>query len=31
MRNMPRKTFTAIAERTVWEKVTEGGAGIRWD
>ena len=28
---MPKKRLTAIADRAVWEKVTKGGAGTRWD
>ena len=28
---MPKKRLTAIADRTVWEKVRKGRAGIRWD
>ena len=31
MRSMPKKRLPAIADRAVWEKVTEGRAGIRWD
>ena len=31
VRNMPKKGLPAIAKRTVWEKVTKGRAGIRWD
>ena len=30
-RNMPKKWLPAIADRAVWEKVTKGGAGTRWD
>ena len=30
-RSMPKKTLLAIADRAVWEKVTKGRAGIRWD
>ena len=30
-RNMPKTRLSAIADRAVWEKVTEGRAGIRWD
>ena len=28
---MPKKRLPAIANRAVWEKVTKGRAGIRWD
>ena len=28
---MPKKRLPAIADRTVWEKVTKRRAGIRWD
>ena len=28
---MPKKRLPAIADRAVWEKVTKGRAGIRWD
>ena len=31
VRNMPKKRLPAIADRDVWEKVTKGRAGIRWD
>ena len=31
VRNMPKKRLPAIADRAVWEKVTKGRAGIRWD
>ena len=31
VRNMPKKRLPAIADRAVWEKVTKGLAGIRWD
>ena len=31
VRSMPKKRLPAIADRAVWEKVTEGRAGIRWD
>ena len=31
LRNMPNKMLPAIADRAVWEKVTKGRAGIRWD
>ena len=30
-RNMPKKRLPAIVDRAVWEKVTEGRAGISWD
>ena len=30
-RNMSKKRLPAIADRAVWEKVTKGRAGIRWD
>ena len=28
---MPKKRLPAISDRAVWEKVTKGRAGIRWD
>ena len=28
---MPQKRLPAIADRAVWEKLTKGRAGIRWD
>ena len=28
---MPKKRLTAIVDKYVWEKVTKGRAGIRWD
>ena len=28
---MPEKRLPAIADRAVWEKITKGRAGIRWD
>ena len=28
---MPKKRLPAIVDRAVWEKVTRGRAGIRWD
>ena len=28
---MPKKRLTAIVNKYVWEKVTKGRAGIRWD
>ena len=31
VRNMTKKRLPAIAGRAVWEKVTKGRAGIRWD
>ena len=31
VRNMPKKRLPAIADRDVWEKVTKGRAGIRWN
>ena len=31
IRNMPEKRLPAIADRAVWEKITRGRAGIRWD
>ena len=31
VRNMPKKKLQAKADRTVWEKVAKGRAGIRWD
>ena len=31
VRNMPQKRLPAIADRAVWEKLTKGRAGIRWD
>ena len=30
-RNMPKKGMPAIADGAVWEKITKGRAGIRWD
>ena len=30
-RSMPKKRLPAIADSAVWEKVTKGRAGIRWD
>ena len=30
-RNMPKKRLPAIADRAIWEKVTKGRAGTRWD
>ena len=27
----PEKRLPAIADRAVWEKITKGRAGIRWD
>ena len=29
--NAPEKKLPAIVDRAVWEKLTKGGAGIRWD
>ena len=29
--NMPKKRLPAIVDRAVWEKVTKGRVGIRWD
>ena len=31
VRNMPKTRLPAITDRAVWEKVTEGRAGIRCD
>lgn len=31
VRNMPKHRLPAIADRAVWEKVTKGRAGVRWD
>ena len=31
VRNMPKKRLPAIVDRAVWEKVTKGRAGRRWD
>ena len=31
VRNMPKKRLPAIADRAVWERVTKGRAGTRWD
>ena len=31
VKNMPKKRLPAIADRAVWEKVTKGRAGMRWD
>ena len=28
---MPEKRLPAIVEKTSWEKITKGRAGIRWD
>ena len=28
---MPEKRLPAIVDRAVWEKITKGQAGIRWD
>ena len=28
---MPKKRLSAIGDIAVWEKVTKGRAGIRWD
>ena len=28
---MPEKRLPGIADRAVWEKITNGRAGIRWD
>ena len=28
---MPEKRLPAIVDRAVWEKITKGRAGIRWD
>ena len=30
-RNMPKKRLPTIADRGVWEKVSTGRAGRRWD
>ena len=31
VKNMPEKRLPAIVDRAVWEKITKGEAGIRWD
>ena len=31
VRNTPKKRLPAIVDRAVWERVTKGRAGIRWD
>ena len=31
VRNVLKKWLPAIADRAVWNKVTKGRAGIRWD
>ena len=31
VKNMPNKRLPAIVDKAVWEKVTKGRAGIRWD
>ena len=31
VRNTPKKRLPAIVDRAVWEKVTKGRAGTRWD
>ena len=31
VKNMPEKRLPAIVDRAVWEKITKGRAGIRWD
>ena len=31
VRNMPKQRLPAIINGAVWEKVTKGRAGIRWD
>ena len=31
VRNMPKERLPAMVDRAVWEKVTKGRAGIRWD
>ena len=31
VRNMPQTRLPAIVDRAVWEKVTKGRVGIRWD
>ena len=31
VKNIPEKKLPAIADRAVWEKITKGRAGIRWD
>ena len=31
VKNTPKKLLPAIADRAVWEKVSKGRAGIRWD
>ena len=29
--NVPEERLPAIVDRAVWEKITKGRAGIRWD
>ena len=31
VRNSPKKRLPAIADRAVWENVSKGQVGIRWD
>ena len=31
MENVPEKRLPAIVDDAVWEKITKGRAGIRWD
>ena len=31
VKNMPEKRLPTIVDRAVWEKITKGRAGIRWD
>ena len=31
VKNMPEKALLAIDDNAVWEKITNGRAGIRWD
>ena len=31
VRSMPKKRLPAMVDRAVWEEVSKGRAGIRWD
>ena len=31
LKNMPEKRLSAIVANAVWEKITKGRAGTRWD
>ena len=31
VKNMPEKRLPAIVDRALWEKITKGRAGTRWD